>query len=422
MSENEQAELDCYYTALWKKRLGWTQHFIPVRARHQLAGREYFYFEGYLLAPAKVWENEEEEKQSVPIKLATLPTTRYDSIHVHYSNIYPTSRRITKLDDETEEIVPVTEELAIEDKYQPTHKVRSTVKNLQDLEDRLPGRDWTLRELQSAFNNNLSDSILKTLVPTGKERNCQLDQTLEKTFFLREPEKELETFTLEELSEKNKDLVPAADKQSTLRKLCTEYNSCTRCELGVDRLSRRANLVFGRGSVDATGIIIAESPWEQEERDNKPLHPNAPAGGKLYEVMSKVGMNQDDWFLTNSVICRPYLNKGAGPDKNKPTQEHIDACSSRLKQTLQIVQPKIVVLLGKIAYEAWFREEPGTIKDAKGWVHKTYDGSNPINYYVYFTYHPSYIQRQKGTWAKGIEENYISDWKEIAAKFNELRK
>jgi uracil-DNA glycosylase family 4 len=90
----------------------------------------------------------------------------------------------------------------------------------------------------------------------------------------------------------------------------------------------------------------------QEEKTGITFFPEAPAGGVLFKVMSAVNISQADCYITNSVLCRPEPDTGANTQNGKPEQEHIAACSSRLKMELLITGAKVVVLLGAYAYSS----------------------------------------------------------------------
>jgi DNA polymerase len=387
---------DTYYEALYKDRLGWSQHFIPVRVLNQD-----LYFEAYLIAPPV--PSQSPSRQYIPVKLAMLPSNANDTIHVPVSEIYPTARRLMKLRKGDSKEVRTT--VASNSKYIPTPKKVSN-KLLGKLEHYMPGQVWTLFELLALFGRpwnmapillarceDLSESGVKFCLITGEEQTAY---RIGKVVTVKET-----------------GAVNLADSTVSLER---EYERCTDCALGNIRQKRGANLVFGRGHPNAIGMIIAESPWVAEERDKKPLHPDAPAGGVLYRVMKKVGLSQEEWFLTNAVICRPLLEPDGPLQKNKPKVEHVKACSTRLKRTLHAVSPKLVVLLGTHAYQAWFGHPPeGGVGRNIGWVTvRNEDTGHAVNYHVFFTYHPSYISRKEGTTgARDAQKLYLTHWQTI---------
>ena len=360
--------------------------------------------EAYLVSPSKIAESYPEQ-QEVTVKIACLPSSAHDSICVPVTEVYPTQRQLKTVKDG--KIIPVT----IGDmKMRPKAK-RIGKRTFEKLEFEMPRSKWTLYELLAMIgSDNAVQLMLKAQLTEQGRKHCLITS------------KKQTAYRLGKVISINS-TVSTPVKEDNLLDLEKEYSTCTACELGDIRLDRGANLVFGRGNPNALGMIIAESPWILEERDKKPLHPEAPAGGVLHRVMSKVQLKQSDWYLTNSVICRPLLDKDGPLSKNKPKKIHLEACSTRLKRTLRTVSPKLVILLGAHAYEAWFGYPPeGGVKRNMGWVTVHDDETRtPVNYLVFFTYHPSYIARREGT--DGERESqllYLEHWKNIAKVYRQL--
>jgi DNA polymerase len=200
-------------------------------------------------------------------------------------------------------------------------------------------------------------------------------------------------------------------KKSKLTSLKEIHDKCIECKLGTNRLRFKKNLVFGRGDPNANILILGESPGKQEEEEGYPFYEQAPAGNILYRVMNRVGINQDTCFITNTVICRPVETIIATRENRQPTEEEILACRTRLKQTLKIVDPKLVILLGKIAHFAFTGESPKSMKDIIGY--KQYG-----KFECYTTYHPSYVARNQEN--QELMTEYLKNWTEIKGLINEL--
>lgn len=404
-SSPEPTEHTIYYEQLWQERLDWTGHLIPCTVP-----RWGLYMEAYVVAPAK--PDLKAARQEVAVKIASLPITAHDTIRVSIEEIYPTKRSLRTIKDGNLFLKKMGEK-----RFHPPAK-KVTPKVFEKLEFEMPRSKWTLFELMAMLGQpeesyrQAAQILTKVDLTEQGKKYCLITGRKATAYRIGKVLKVSST--------------PTTDyKEEALKDLEVEYEDCTLCELGTIRKERGANLVFGRGNKNATGMILAESPWEMEERDKKPLHPEAPAGGVLYRVMNKVGLSQNEWYLTNGVICRPLLNPGAPVSENKPGTRHRQACSTRLKRTLRSVSPKLVVLLGAYAYEAWFGHTPeGGVKRNMGWVTVLSDETkNPVNYLVYFTYHPSYINRcmeQGGQKARDAQVLYLQQWQEIAAKYKEL--
>lgn len=365
--------------------------------------------EAYVIAPPRHVPN---TGQEIAVKIACAPTTVHDTIVVPVKKIYPTQRKIYTIEDR-EQVPKIIGNV----KGFPLEKKRVTKKSFELLEHHIPRGKWTVAELMAMLGQPMENfqqaaQILTkvSMTPQGEKRCLIMGKKLP-AYRIGKVIRVTET--------------TSTFVEDDLKDLEKEFEGCFACQLGEIRKSRGENLVFGRGNPNADAMIIAESPWVMEERDKKPLHPEAPAGGVLYRVMNKVGLKQSEWYLTNAVICRPLLNPGKDVSHNKPKKRHWEACNPRLKRTVRAVSPKIVVLLGAYAYEAWFGYPPeGGVGKNLGWISTLNDKTqNPINYLVYFTYHPSWVQRKMGLGGLQSREAqllYLEQWKDIAAVYKEV--
>lgn len=122
--------------------------------------------------------------------------------------------------------------------------------------------------------------------------------------------------------------------ESELKQVAEEVSACTRCKLHYSR----KNAVPGEGPVDADILFIGEGPGFHENEQGRPF---VGAAGKLLdELLSKIGMNRNDVFITNIVKCRP-------PGNRDPETEEIEACDSYLERQIQAINPKVIVTLGR---------------------------------------------------------------------------
>lgn len=97
-------------------------------------------------------------------------------------------------------------------------------------------------------------------------------------------------------------------------------------------------LVFGEGNPEAEVVLIGEAPGKQEDLDGKPF---VGASGKfLNEMLEMIGLKREDIYITNIVKYRP-------PDNRDPTPAEKKAFLPYLQSQLEVIQPKIVVTLGR---------------------------------------------------------------------------
>ena len=127
----------------------------------------------------------------------------------------------------------------------------------------------------------------------------------------------------------------------SLDELHEKIRSCTLCSLH----KGRSNAVPGEGSANARVMIIGEGPGFQEDRQGRPFV--GPAGQYLDELLASVGLKREEVFITNMVKCRP-------PNNRDPFPGEISACGPYLDEQLRLIQPQIVIPLGRHALAKWF--------------------------------------------------------------------
>ncbi|RME65488.1 MAG: uracil-DNA glycosylase, partial [Caldilineae bacterium] len=141
------------------------------------------------------------------------------------------------------------------------------------------------------------------------------------------------------------DLSNAASAQSpleaSLHALEAEINACTRCRLA----AHRTHAVPGEGAPDALVMFVGEGPGVEEDRQGRPFV--GRSGAFLTEMIQRVGLRREDVYITNVVKCRP-------PDNRDPLADELAACSSFLDRQIALIDPKIIVTLGRFSMERWF--------------------------------------------------------------------
>ena len=157
---------------------------------------------------------------------------------------------------------------------------------------------------------------------------------------------------------------------NTLESVCKD---CTRCGL----CETRHNVVFGVGNPKTDIMFIGEGPGEQEDLQGLPFV--GPAGQLLDDMLSIIDLDRSRCYIANIVKCRPPRNRD-------PLETEQEACIGYLKQQIQLISPKIIVCLGRIAAKALIREDFRITREHGTWVQK--DG-------VWMTamYHPSALLR-----------------------------
>ncbi len=150
--------------------------------------------------------------------------------------------------------------------------------------------------------------------------------------------------------------------------------ACMRCKLHA--LGRR-QVVFGVGHPQARLMFVGEAPGEDEDKIGEPFV--GRAGQLLTKIIEAIGMTRDQVYIANLIKCRPPGNRNPEPDE-------VATCEPFLFEQLAIVQPRVVVALGKFASQALLRTtEP--ITKLRGRVFE-WRGAALIP-----TFHPAYLLR-----------------------------
>lgn len=116
-------------------------------------------------------------------------------------------------------------------------------------------------------------------------------------------------------------------------------NECLRCR-ACSLADTRTQVVFGVGAPDAEVLFIGEAPGANEDLQGEPFV--GRAGKLLDDMLAVIGLDRSRIYITNSVKCRP-------PQNRDPLNTEKDACHGYLVRQLRLMQPKIIVCLGRIS-------------------------------------------------------------------------
>ncbi len=166
--------------------------------------------------------------------------------------------------------------------------------------------------------------------------------------------------------------------------------SCTACKL----CEGRRQTVFGVGNERAHWMIVGEAPGEQEDREGEPFV--GKSGQLLDNMLRAIALTRGEAepakqvYIANTIKCRPPGNRNPAPDE-------LAKCEPFLIRQVQLVQPKIIVAMGRFAVHSLLRStEP--IGRLRGRVH-AYQGVPLI-----VTYHPAYLLRNPEDKAKAWDD------------------
>ena len=128
---------------------------------------------------------------------------------------------------------------------------------------------------------------------------------------------------------------------SELEILHNQIQTCTLCKLHAGR----TNAVPGEGPAHADIIFIGEGPGFHEDKQGRPFV--GAAGRFLEELLESISFKREQVFITNVVKCRPPANRDPEPDE-------IEACRGYLDRQIELIQPKMVVTLGRFSMARYF--------------------------------------------------------------------
>ena len=139
----------------------------------------------------------------------------------------------------------------------------------------------------------------------------------------------------------------------SLHEVAQLVQQCTDCPLS----QSRTNAVPGEGPDDADLMFIGEGPGFHEDRQGRPFV--GPAGQFLDGLLASIGTNRRQVFIANMIKCRP-------PENRDPMPHEISACQKYLERQIELVNPKLIVTLGRFSLGYFFPGE--SISRARGRV------------------------------------------------------
>jgi uracil-DNA glycosylase family 4 len=177
---------------------------------------------------------------------------------------------------------------------------------------------------------------------------------------------------------------PLVHGWDALRSAVAACRQCRLCET-------RTNTVFGVGPERAPLMVVGEGPGADEDARGEPFV--GRAGKLLDEMLRAIGRSrQSDTFIANVVKCRP-------PGNREPAEDEAEACRSFLEGQLQLVQPKLIVALGRVAAQRLLATDT-PIGKMRGQTYHWGPQRTPLM----VTYHPAYLLRNPSDKAKSWED------------------
>ena len=192
----------------------------------------------------------------------------------------------------------------------------------------------------------------------------------------------------------------SSDKRELLQKLSNSIKNIKNCELK----KNATNQVFSDGNPDSSIMIVGEGPGSSEDEEGTPFV--GRAGSLLDKMFESINLDRNNIYITNVVNYRP-------PENRRPTEEEVTKYFPYLIKHIEIIRPKILILLGSTALNTIIGNK-NVISEVRGkWFEKKV-GNCKIS--VIVTFHPAFLMRQPSQKKK----SWI-DLKMIREKISELK-
>ncbi len=175
------------------------------------------------------------------------------------------------------------------------------------------------------------------------------------------------------------------EREQKLAQIHEAVRQCHRCPLG----QGRTHAVPGAGPVNATVMFIGEAPGFYEDQQGEPF---VGASGKfLNQLLEKAGIDRNSVYITNVIKCRP-------PGNRDPRQEEIAACRPYLEEQIALINPQVIVTLGRFSMARAFPNEK---------ISQVHGQPRKVEGRIYFPmYHPAAALHQPSL-RRVVEEDFM---------------
>ncbi len=168
---------------------------------------------------------------------------------------------------------------------------------------------------------------------------------------------------------------------SELREQCLSCDKCQLCET-------RTNVVFGTGDEKSPVMFVGEGPGKNEDEQGVPFV--GRAGQLLDSFLTAVGLERERVYIANIVKCRP-------PENRDPLPNEQEACIGWLREQYKIIEPKLIVCLGRVAAQKLISESFAVTRE-----HGMVFEKNGV--YMMGTFHPAALLRNPNNKPQALED------------------
>jgi len=176
---------------------------------------------------------------------------------------------------------------------------------------------------------------------------------------------------------------------------------CNRCSL--HNSPSCTQKVPAEGNICSPLMLVGEGPGFDEDQQGRPFV--GKAGQLLSTILSKLGIERKNVYISNIIKCRP-------PGNRTPLQKEVQACSPNLELELSIVSPKVIIALGSVPLN-YFKPGSSIMRSRGQWI-------NMNDIWIMPTYHPAYILRQQGKALYKVKWQVWDDFNKAIDKVKEL--
>ncbi|HXH41958.1 MAG TPA: uracil-DNA glycosylase [Thermoanaerobaculia bacterium] len=166
---------------------------------------------------------------------------------------------------------------------------------------------------------------------------------------------------------------------------------CQKCVLA----RTRTQVVYGVGNPNADLMFVGEAPGRDEDLQGEPFV--GRAGQLLTDIIKAMKLTREDVYIANVIKCRP-------PENRNPEPDELEACRPYIRRQVEIIQPKVIVALGRFALQSLTEKAYGITSVRGKWLE--YNGVK-----VMPTYHPAYLLRNPAG-----KKDVWSDMKQVIAE------
>tara|TARA_B100000575_G_C23129212_1_gene654697 strand:- start:487 stop:1176 length:690 start_codon:yes stop_codon:yes gene_type:complete len=170
----------------------------------------------------------------------------------------------------------------------------------------------------------------------------------------------------------------SANKADNLERLKKQILNIKNCSLK----DNAKNMVFSDGNPKSKIMLIGEAPGANEDLEGLPFV--GRAGTLLDKMLSAIDLDRKKVYISNIINYRP-------PDNRRPTEEEVIRYLPLITKHIEIINPKILVLLGSTAMNALIGKEEVISKMRGKWIEKTFGNCKTS---VIVTFHPAFLMRQ----------------------------